>query len=306
MTATAAHPTSRRALVAAGALLLLLLAPARAARAAEPPRVLVTVPPHASLVQRLAGDAVTVEVVLEPGESPGSFAPTPRRIQRLATARLWLTTGAPLEPSLADRLAAAAPGLVIVPTHARLEFIADAAGHAHADAAGHDHDHGELDPHVWLSARNTLAQVAVMAGALGELLPERRGAIATAQRRLEEELRALDAELGELLAPLAGRTIFVFHPAFGYFARDYDLRQEAIERGGLPPGPRHLAGLLETIRATGATTIFLQPQYSDQLVRGVAAEAGLEVVVLDPLARDHLANLRHIGASIAAALEASP
>jgi zinc transport system substrate-binding protein len=305
MAATAASHPPRRAPFAVMliALFCVLVAPA-VALAAGPPRVLVTVPPHASLVERLAQGAVTVDVVLEPGESPASFDPTPRRIQRLAGARLWFTTGAPLEAALVPRLGAVAPGLEVVATHERLEFIADAAGHDHDH--GHGHDHGELDPHVWLSVRNTLAQVPVMAVALGELLPERRGAIADAQYELEEELRALDRELSALLAPVAGGTIFVFHPAFGYFARDYDLGQEAIERGGLAPSPRHLVALLQEIRREGATTIFLQPQYSDQSVRAIAREAELDVVVLDPLARDHLPNLRHIGEAVAAALGGRP
>ena len=299
MIATAVHPPSRLALVATASLVLLMVA---GSRAADPVHVLVTIAPHASLVERLAGDAVVVDVVLEPGESPASFDPTPRRIQRLAGARLWLTTGAPLEPALEPRLAAAAPELVIVPTHAGLAFLADPHGHDH----DHGHDHGELDPHVWLSARNTLAQVAVMAVALGDLLPARRGAIADAQYRLEEDLRALDHDLAAMLAPVAGRTLFVFHPAFGYFARDYGLRQEAIERGGLAPSPRQLGDLLTSIRDQGATTIFLQPQYSERAVRSLAREADLAVVVLDPLARDHLANLRHIGEAVAAGLEVHP
>ncbi len=297
MTDAPASTSLRRALVFLG---LLLVPIASCARSEGPPRVLVTIPPHAALVERLAGDAVIVDVVLEAGESPASFDPTPRRIQRLADAQLWLTTGAPLEPALEPRLVAAAPDLKVVPTHTRLEFLADPHDH------GHDHDHGEMDPHLWLSARNTLAQVAVMAVALGELLPAQAGAIADAQYILEEELRALDRDLATMLAPVAGRTFFVFHPAFGYFARDFELRQEAVERGGLAPSPRHLAELLTSIHDQGATTIFLQPQYSDQTVRSIAREADLAVVVLDPLAADHLANLRRIGEALATGLEVAP
>jgi ABC-type Zn2+ transport system substrate-binding protein/surface adhesin len=64
--------------------------------------------------------------------------------------------------------------------------------------------------------------------------------------------------------------------------------------------------VLTEIHDQGARTVFIQPQYSDQVVRSLARDADLAVVVLDPLARDHLANLRHLGETIAAGLEVRP
>ena len=290
----------RRLLILAWAACLGGLA-APAAAGDEPLPVLVTILPHASLVEALAPGAVTVDVIVAPGESPASFDPSARRLAELARARLWLTTGAPLEPALRPRLQALAPGLDIVDTHAGLPRLA-------SDDHGHDHghDHGDTDPHVWLGVRNTGAQVDVMAAALARLLPHRADAIEAARADLAADLAALDRDLAALLAPVRGATMFVFHPAFAYFAHDYGLVQQAVERGGMAPSPRHLAQLMRSVREQGARTVFLQPQYSDQVVRTVAREAGLDVVVLDPLARDHLANLRRLGEALAVGLEARP
>jgi zinc transport system substrate-binding protein len=267
------------------------------------PVVLVTIPPHASLVERLAGDAVDVRVVLAPGESPAMFDPTPRQLQELVVADLWLTTGAPLEATLMPKLGGLAPAMRIVRTHAGLELLAGACQHHDHD---HEHDHGDVDPHVWLSPQLTSAQVVVMADALMELLPDRAAAIDAAGVALVQDLAQIHRELEAMLAPVRGQTVFVYHPAFGYFCHEFGLEQEAIERGGLAPSPRHLTELLTSIAAQGARTIFIQPQYSDRAVRSVAEQADLAVVVLDPLARDHLANLRHIGEAIARGLEVTP
>ena len=290
----------RRLLILAWAVCLGGLA-APAAAGDQPLPVLVTILPHASLVEALAPGAVTVDVIVAPGESPASFDPSARRLAELARARLWLTTGAPLEPALRPRLQALAPDLDIVDTHAGLPRLAiDDHGHDHG------HDHGDTDPHVWLGVRDTAAQVDVMAAALARLLPHRADAIEAARADLAADLAALDRDLAALLAPVRGATMFVFHPAFAYFTHDYGLVQQAIERGGMAPSPRHLAQLMRSVREQGARTVFLQPQYSDQVVRTVAREAGLDVVVLDPLARDHLANLRRLGEALAAGLEARP
>jgi len=264
--------------------------------------VLVTIAPHASLVEQLGGEAVSVIVVLAPGESPATYDPTARQLERLAAARIWFTTGAPLEPSLIPRLEALAPELQTVPTHAGIVLLASDGDHG----VGGDHDHGDTDPHVWLSARNTVLQIEVMAATLVEYLPDHREAIARRRDHLVKLLRDLDSELGDLLAPFRGSTIFVFHPAFAYFLDDYGLRQSAVERGGLAPSPRHLAEVLGEIHDQGAHTIFIQPQYSDHVVDSLAREADLSVVVLDPLAPDHLANLWRLGETIATGLEARP
>ena len=281
------------------------LQPANAATrtaAAEPLDVLVTILPHAGIVQRLGGDAVRVHVLVGQNQSPETYQPSPRELQALSGCRLWLTTGTPVETALRSRLTSMLPELDVVPTHVALEVI---DGH-HCVHHDHDHDHGELDPHVWVSARNTAQQAAVMAAALQDRLPHRAEPIAAALAALTAELDEVDRDLATLLAPVAGRTFFVFHPAFGYFARDYDLRQDAIESGGQAPSPRRLAELMRAIKEQGASTLFVQPQQSVQAVRPLAREAQLDVVVLDPLDPDHVANLRRIGEALRAALDGRP
>jgi len=261
--------------------------------------VLVTVLPHASLIERLGGGAVTVHVLVGPGESPATFDPTPHQLQRLAPSQVWFTTGAPLEAALEPRLDSMIPGLEVVATHADLAPLT-LCDHHHE---GEHHDHGETDPHVWLSLRNTARQATIMAAGLERHLPDQAPQIKANLATLLNELTALDAELTTMLAPIAGRTLLVFHPAFGYFAHDYGLVQKAVEQGGLAPSPRHLTQLLMDVEAQGVRTVFVQPQSSDRAIRPIAQEAGLEVLVLDPLARDHLANLRHLGVTILAGLE---
>jgi zinc transport system substrate-binding protein len=88
----------------------------------------------------------------------------------------------------------------------------------------------------------------------------------------------------KILAGCEGGEFFVFHPAFGHFARDYGLVQIAVEDHGHEPGPRHLAELIGHARASGARAIVVQPQFSQKSAAAVAKEDGAEVVVLDPLA----------------------
>jgi len=257
---------------------------------------LVSVPPQADLLQRIAGDRVAIRVLVGPGESPATYDPTPRELARVSDAQVWFRAGVPMENALVRRVASLLPAGEVVDLREGLDLLP--AGDDH----GHDHDHGETDPHLWLSPRLCAVQAERMALTLTRLDPGHADAYAAGLAALRDTLSAVDHELRALLAPVRGDTMLVFHPAFGYLAHDYGLVQVAVEAGGLAPSPRHLARVLQDARERGARAIFVQPQFSEQSARIVAREAGLEVVVLDPLARDHIANLRRIGHAIRDAL----
>lgn len=284
-----------RRLILTAALLLAAGAP----RAAEPVRVAVSILPQAWFVEQLAGDAVTVQVLVGPGESPASFDPTPRQMAELSRARLLLTIGVPMENSLLPRLSRGLPDLRLVDVRAGMDLLPSPA-HAGHD---HDHDHGETDPHVWLSPAHARTLAANTATALAELLPEREAAIRSALADLDARLAALAAEVAAILEPLRGADLLVFHPSFGYLCADHGLRQVAVEQGGQSPSARHLGDVLRRARDGGARTIFVQPQFSESSARAVAREAGLAVTVLDPLPRDYPDGLRALAAAVRAGVD---
>lgn len=154
------------------------------------------------------------------------------------------------------------------------------------------------DPHVWLDPE----QVKIMAGnicsGLAKADPAHAADFAENLKVFREDLDRLDIEIARILSPLKGRTIYVFHPAFGYFCDAYGLRQEAVEAGGKEPGARHLAGLIEAARRENVRVIFVQPQFSQKAARAVARSIDGDVVPLNPLPSDYLAGLREMALTI--------
>ncbi|MBC8423817.1 zinc ABC transporter substrate-binding protein [bacterium] len=283
-------------------LWLCLAAALPATGADDRPRVTVSIAPQAWLIEWLAGDAVDLAVALAPGESPATYDPTPRRLAELFDTQLYLGVGVPMERVLLPRLREGKRNTRVVDLALDVTRLA-----IHAHAHDHDHDDAEMhetgfDPHVWLSPRRMKIMAGAAAAALAEQTPALAGVLETNLQRLNAELDSLDASVAAALAPAAGRTMFVFHPAFGYLAHDYGFTQRAVEKDGLPPSPRHLATVLSEIRAQGAAAVFVQPQSASAQLRAVAEAEGLTVVVLDPLARDYARNLREMAAAIGAAL----
>ncbi len=98
----------------------------------------------------------------------------------------------------------------------------------------------------------------------------------------------------KMLEPYRGRSFYVFHPGFGYFADAYGLKQEAVEAGGRSPTPKQLRVLIEQVQADGVKTIFVQPQFAPQSAQVVAEAIGGKVVPINGLGKDVVRNLEDI------------
>jgi zinc transport system substrate-binding protein len=99
---------------------------------------------------------------------------------------------------------------------------------------------------------------------------------------------------------LRGKTFFVFHPAWGYFADEYGLKQVAIEQEGKEPSDEEATALQRSARQQGVKVVFVQPQIASRGAEAVARAIGARVEVLDPLAPDVLDNLVRAARAIAA------
>jgi zinc transport system substrate-binding protein len=108
------------------------------------------------------------------------------------------------------------------------------------------------------------------------------------------KLDSLDAYIRTTLAPVKGTELFVFHPAFGYFADEYGLIQKPVETGGKEPSARDLAKLIEEARVYKPKVIFVQPQYARKSAETLAEQIGCAVVPINPLPQDYFKEMREM------------
>ena len=269
-------------------------------------RVFVTIPPQEYFAKRLVGDLATVEALVQPGQSPHTFAPTPAQVTRLGQSRVYFAIGVECEVSLLPKLRNIYPNLRIVETQeGLLRRHAEAHHHEHeekAEATGHEHAAEHLDPHVWLNPRNVAVIAERMRDALKQAAPEHAAQFDANLAAFLADLKETDERIARTLAPFKGKDFMVFHPAFGYLAEAYGLNQLAVEMEGKDPAAKDLIKVIDTAKAKGIRIIFVQPQFSDKRARTVAEQIKGAVVPMDPLARDYLANLNDMAAKLEEAL----
>ena len=270
--------------------------------------IAVSIPPQAWFVSEIAGGNAGVLILVPPGQNPHNYEPTPRQIQSLSKASAWILSGTEFEISLLPKIKSLFPDLLIIDGTEGVEFryLSD---HEHHDCDDHDHDtphstlstpHSSLniDRHTWLGRKSAAVMAARIYDTLLHLDRKNESHYDWQYKNMLRKINDTFEELRIALAPLKGKSVFVYHPSFGYFLDEFGIIQEAVEMGGKEPTPRQLNALMERINQEKPAAIFVQTQFPVNTARTIANSAGAKVIELDPLAQDWLENIKRMGQAL--------
>lgn len=262
---------------------------------AEPMTVFVSILPQQYVVEKIAGETVHVVTMIPPGSEPETYEPKPSQMKELAKAKIYFSIDVPFEKTWLPKIKASNPTLKMFRVDQGIQKI-HMANHTHeGDSHVHKHTHkGMKDPHIWLSpvlmkkiAENTYEGLVLVA-------PQHKEKYLQNKDSLLKEIDKLDATIRSIVKGMPKKSAFmVFHPAWGYYAKEYNLEQIAIEVDGKEPKPAQLKKVLQTAKARHVRVIFVQPQFSQKIARQVAKTIGATIMVADPLALDWANNLLH-------------
>ena len=271
----------------------------------EPLDITVSILPQEYFVTKIGGDHVKVNVMVKPGAEPATYEPKPQQLQALSEAEAYVSIGVPFEKAWMDKIQGANSQMLVIDSAEGIERMEMIAHHHHHHDEEEEHDRAEetLDPHIWLSPQLVKVQAQNIYQGLVQIDPTNK---ATYQGNLEQfltEIDQLDRQIKQNLAGIENRQFIVFHPAWGYFAREYNLEQVPIEVGGQEPSAAELGELIKEAQEENIKVIFAQPQFSTQSAKTIAREIGAEVLLITPLAPDWSNNLLQVSQTFAKVLK---
>ena len=276
-------PFSRLALAAAALAALCALAPPAGAA----PKVVASIKPIHSLIAGVMAGVAEPDLIVAGGASPHLYTLKPSDARRLERADIVFWIGPILESFLVKPLAALggraavveldrAPGVTLLPARAGGAWEPD-EDHRAASAL-------EQDGHLWLDPENAKAIVRIAVARLAALDAADAARYAQNGAALERRLDALDAALRQRLAAVRGRRFVVFHDAYQYFERRYDLAaigSITVSPENLPSA-RRVQAIRDKVRTLDARCVFREPQFEPRLVDVVIAGTKARTGVLDP------------------------
>lgn len=254
--------------------------------------VTVSILPQKYFVDVLTDGALNVNVMVPPGASHSTYSPTTRQFKDMSDSRLYIGIGhLGYETAWLDRLGELNKDMKLLNLSDHTELIAGECDHDHE--GGDEHAHG-IDPHIWLSPKVIKELLPMMKDALIESYPELKTIIEMNYPKLLARVEDTDVAIETTCANLTNRSFMIFHPALTYLARDYDLDQRVIEVDGKEPSPAYLASLIESAKQDSIKVIFIQQEYDARNARTIAKEAGIDLVVIDPMKYDWVENINEL------------
>lgn len=246
--------------------------------------IVVSIVPQKYFVERIGGEHVNVTVMVPPGFSPTTYEPKPEQLQILSEADAYVRIRVPFEDAWMERIVSANENMLIIDEAAGIERI------------------GSQDPHIWLSPQLVKVQAQTIYAGILALDPDHEADYTANLESFLTDLDELDASIRETLSELVSRKFMVFHPAWTYFARDYNLEMIPVQVEGSEPSAAEMAALIQMAWENNIKIIFAQPEFSTENAKTIAEEIGGEVLLISPLAPDWLDNLHRVTDTFAAAL----
>ncbi|MFA7069515.1 MAG: metal ABC transporter substrate-binding protein [Sulfurimonas sp.] len=224
------------------------------------------------IAKNITGDSVELFKILPDGTSAHTFEPTPKDMVKLSKSSIVFYSGAGLEPWI-KRFKFSSKS-VDISEFVKLREVDD-----------DHHHHSHFDPHYWLDISNMILATNKIKDELIELFPKNRELFSKNATIYIEKLKELDEEYKQTLSSCKLDTIILNHNAFSYLAHRYGFKSASLS--GLSPedepNAKKMIELVKFIKSNGVKVIFGENFASKKAIQSIAAEAGVDVDLLQPI-----------------------
>lgn len=281
-------PHAARSLALAGAgVMAIALGGCGGSDEAKAPKIRVAAAfqPLAEAAQRIGGDRVTVTNLTPVGGQPHDLQLSPEGTAALRRAKVVLTLGPTFQPAVTEAVATLPASVQRADLLDGTDLLSPPKPLAGTEGQVTGGAESGSDPHTWVAPSRFITIVEGIRNALVAADPAGKAAYEERATKYLGELRALDTQFGTALAGCKSPVILTTHPAFGYLAEAYGLKQTVV--AGISPGgrpnPASLAATKARAERSDATTLFFGSPVPSRLATTIQERAGVEAKTLNPV-----------------------
>lgn len=255
--------------------------------------VTVTILPQKYFVEKIAREKAIVNVMIPPGANPATYDINTRKIKKLSRSKIYFKIGyLPFELSWMEKIKNTNPDMTIIDTSKGVQLIKSEKYH-------HDERfYSGIDPHIWLSPKEVKIQAKNILEAFKKTDPYNSDFYQKNYDNFLSEVNSIQNTLENNFKYVKNNKFLVFHPSWGYFARDFNLEQIAIETEGKNPTPKELKKFIDIAKKENIKVIFLQKQFPTNSANTISKEIYGEIIFIDPLAENWSENMLEISQKI--------
>lgn len=235
--------------------------------------VSVTFDAMKEFVEAVGQDKIEISTIIPAGTEPHDFEPKAQDLVGLSTAQVFVYNGLGME-AWVDKAVSAANNADLVTVEASKG--ADAIENTDP---GEIEEHGQYDPHLWISLKGAELEVKNIKDGLIQADPANKDFYETNCDDFVAQLESLYKEYNEKFQSADKKSFVTGHAAFGYLCRDFGLKQNSVEDvfAEGEPTAQQLSELVEYCKANNVTTIFAEEMASPDVSKTLANEVGAKV-----------------------------
>lgn len=225
------------------------------------------------LTKAVGGDKVKISTIIPDGTEPHDFEPKAQDLKALNTAQVFVYNGFGMEAWADDAISAADNQDLVV-----VEASKGATPITNTDE-GEIAEHGQYDPHLWLSLTGAETEAENIRDGLVQADPDHASYYQDNCTEFVGKLEKLHQEYTQKFQSVTNKSIVTGHAAFAYLCRDFGLTQNSVEDvfAEGEPSAQQLAELVEYCKGNQVKTIFAEEMASPSVSQTLADEVGATV-----------------------------
>jgi zinc transport system substrate-binding protein len=248
--------------------------------------VVVSIGPEMEWTNAVGGDKVDVTLMVPANADPHTYEPLPNQLTQVSNAKIYVEIGSPLEfeTNYMDKIRATNPNMLIVNASQGIQLIPNSA----------ENETDTMDPHDWVDPKNAKIMVNNIYNGLVQVDPADKDYFQKNREQYLHQLDELDRNTTDLLKGKQETDILVYHPAFGYYAKDYNLNQVGAMINDEEPSPQRIAMMVNVAKQNNITVVYSEPQYDPKFMQSIASQVGAQVLTVNDLDEHYLQNMKNI------------
>ncbi|MBD3795407.1 MAG: zinc ABC transporter substrate-binding protein [Epsilonproteobacteria bacterium] len=246
--------------------------------------IAVSIEPQKEIVQKIGKEKVGVVLMVNSGASPHSYEPKANQMIALSKAKLYFSVGVEFEHVWLARFKAQNKNLLIIDSTKGITKM--------PMIETYHHKGNSLDPHVWTSPRNMKLMAKNIYENMAKNDTKNYEFYKANYLNLLKEIDMMDKKIRLILSKIPKNGSFlVFHPSWGYFAKEYGLNQVSIEVEGKSIAPKALVSIIEQSKKAKVRVIIVQPEFSDKMAQSVAKALNVKIYKISTMSQNWGLNL---------------
>lgn len=229
--------------------------------------IATSIAPLSQILQDIFGSHIQVIHLLEPTQIEEDIDFSLHKMQQMVQAQYYFSLGLPIDALIKEKnLFAKGHFIALDELIQRQQFRFSAIFPQRINKISEKQDN-EMDPHIWMSPHNMKIFTKTVVDKMVSLFPVYKDEFEKNYQQFDKRLTGVIQEIKKVIQERKLTQFLIFHPSLGYFAKDFHLKQYAIEQEGKEITLQEIEKIMQLIQQKQIKGIFLQTEYPLSVVK---------------------------------------